>query len=252
MFKSGMLFITFMKRRFTKQLKLRFFLLGVATAIMNILILVLPLLQKKMIDSISDSYLDYKIIMLLLLIGIGIVIISIYEAIILNKLNISMQNHLHKELIGSAMQHSNKVIEARGAGAYLMNVFGDSEQICSLLNTNYFTLILTILSSITILFITTKWTWIFAILIIPTYLIMCTILYITDKLYIKQFQKFRELVFEINPEAQEYLENRKTVVGYADVTSYEKTIYDKFELRDNYLQSANTPKKTKHHFLSWP
>lgn len=93
MFKSGMLFITFMKRRFTKQLKLRFFLLGVATAIMNILILVLPLLQKKMIDSISDSYLDYKIIMLLLLIGIGIVIISIYEAIILNKLFYININH---------------------------------------------------------------------------------------------------------------------------------------------------------------
>ncbi len=102
---------------------------------------VLPLLQKQVIDSIMIQIFDGKSIALLFLLTMASIIISVLEVLFLNKLNISMQQSLQKGLLESSIRGHNRIIDERGPGAYMVNIFGDSEQISSLLNINYFSII---------------------------------------------------------------------------------------------------------------
>lgn len=238
MFKKIVNFFCFILQHLEYKLKIAFFSTGIIALISNYLVLVLPLLQKRMIDLITVSVFDIKIVVLLLLVGLFGVIISISEIIILNNLDISLQTSLQKDLLESAIRNNNKIIQARGAGAYMVNVFGDSEQIGSLLNTNYFSIVLLCIVSVITLIITAQWTWVFLWVVIPTYIIMLLILYISNKIYKEKFKQVREMIFKLNPMVLEYLENKKTILGYADISNYENQLYSTFEIRNKYIKSA--------------
>ncbi len=182
---------------------------------------------------------DGKSIALLFLLTMASIIISVLEVLFLNKLNISMQQSLQKGLLESSIRGHNRIIDERGPGANMVNIFGDSEQISSLLNINYFSTVFLVIFNIIVLIITARWSYIFILVVIPTYIIMILILVICNKLHMNQFKKFREKVYEINPKVLEYIENRKTIVGYSNIQQYEKDIYDIFHIRDFHLKWAN-------------
>ncbi|WP_027633740.1 ATP-binding cassette domain-containing protein [Clostridium hydrogeniformans] len=231
-------FFNFVFKRFNKTSFILFFSVFLTALISNFLMLIIPLLQKNIIDSITVSIFDGKSIMLLFITGLLGAFVMIGDALILNSLFIYLKNKIQMELLESVVRKKNKIIEEKGAGAYMVSMFGDSEQIASLIDTNYFSIIILCIANIAILIISTKWSWIFISVVLPTYIIMIAIVIISNKIYLNKFTKAREIVYELNPKVLEFIENRNTILGYSDIHTYEKDLSHIFKLRDSYFKSA--------------
>ncbi len=121
----------------------------------------------------------------------------------------------------------------------MTGLFGNSEQISMLLKKNYFSMIIGVMVSLVALIISAKWTLIFPALIIVSYILIFTIIKITNKIHINNFTKARELVFETNPKVLEFIENKRSISGYGNILKLENMVYELFKKRDNYFKKAS-------------
>ena len=70
----------------------------------------------------------------------------------------------------------------------MVSVFGDSEHIANLLETNIVNLFFQCVSTIIILFITAQWSMAFVGIVAVTYVVMIVLHIVSDKAFIKKFQ----------------------------------------------------------------
>lgn len=235
-------FVNFISKRLNKEHFLKLIIVGFITIINSIITLFIPLIQKSIMDYIKLSIFDTRSIILLALVGIAGSICFVFEELMLNSVVKFFNRVMQCELLSSVLRKRNKIIEAKGPGAYMVNVFSDSNQISSLLSTNYFSIIINCITTLIILIISLRWSFIFASTIVPTYIIMAFILIISNKKYINMFEKGRNEVFKLNPKVLEFIENRQTVIGYSNIYEYEQNIKNSMIKRDNYFKKADAHK----------
>ena len=102
----------------------------------NLISVFLPVLQKKAIDNITVGILDKGIIAKMILISLGTIAISIISTIVIDFITSRLKRTLQEELIDSVILSDNEILKKRGAGAYLVSIFGDTEQIANLVSIN--------------------------------------------------------------------------------------------------------------------
>jgi ABC-type multidrug transport system fused ATPase/permease subunit len=230
--------IKFIKDRTEKNEHLHLTLTALFAVILNLLAVIIPVLQKKIIDSMSMKIFDPYMVIFFLVAGIAISITTILEALVLNSLFMKFKNSIEVELLESVTRKDNKIIKARGPGAFMVSIFGDSEQIAMLLNTNYFSVLAVCLAGIVTLVISTMWTWVFSYIVVISHLIIFIIIRISNKIYLKTYDEARNVVYELNPQVLEFIENRKSIVGYVNVKMYEAKLKTLFDKRDAKFKSA--------------
>ncbi len=233
-------FYKFAWKRFNRKAKLYFLLNFLTSFVNNCSMVLIPILQKKMIELMTNSQLEISYICIYFLCGLAGVLAVIAESVLLSHLERTLQRTLQEELIESALKNKNKIIEAKGPGAYMVSVFGDSEHIANLLETNIVNLFFQCVSTIIILFITAQWSMAFVGIVAVTYVVMIVLHIVSDKAFIKKFQAAREKIYEANPRVLECIENRLSVMGFADIGRYMKSIYRTFDERDRLMKQANT------------
>ncbi|APT75543.1 hypothetical protein LN42_03400 [Marinitoga sp. 1137] len=231
--------INFIYSRLGNKIKRNVFLIIIVSLIANILAIILPLFQKNIIDAIVKSNLENGLIFIFLISGLTISLIYIIESLLLEKLFRNLKGRVQYELLTSITRQNNKIIDQRGPGAYMTGLFGNSEQISMLLKKNYFSMIIGIIVSLFALIISAKWTLTFPLLIVGSYILIFSIIKITNKIHISNFNKARELVFETNPKVLEFIENKRSISGYGNILKLENRIYKLFEERDNYFKKAS-------------
>ncbi|WP_416197576.1 hypothetical protein [Sporanaerobacter sp.] len=150
-------FINFIISRIDKKERVQFLLLAAISIGVNVLGIIFPLLQKKIIDLISLKTFDKSIILLFFIVGLMVSIMAILEALILNGLFMTIKNKIEIELLKSVTRKDNKIIKAKGPGAFMVSIFGDSEQIGMLLNTNYFSILSVCIATLIALIISARW-----------------------------------------------------------------------------------------------
>jgi len=214
------------------------FCTAITALLVSALSIITPLIQKTILDSITIKNLDNKSLLQLLVVGIAGALVSVSNALLLNTLSMRVKGKIEKSLLGSVTRKRNKIIEEKGPGGFMVSIFGDSEQLASLVGTNYFSIIISCISNIIILFISLKWSWTFAAVVLPTYVLMAAILIVSNKLYTKKFALGREMVYELNPKVLEFIENRDTVIGYSNITDFEESINSMCSVRDKYFKDA--------------
>lgn len=239
MIKSILAYIRFAAARFTKPLKLLFYTTAFTALMANAASVLLPLLQREALSGVEMSQLNYRAMLLMLLLSLISIACTVFESLALNRLDIRLQNRMQRELLESASRNGSARMDARGAGAYMVSVFGDTEQIASLINTNYFTVALLCVSSVIVIVVATGWSWIFAAVVVPIYLLTLITIILSNKVYAKRFRLGREMVMDINPRALEYLENRLSILGFSNITEYEANLYRDFDRRDEHFGRAN-------------
>lgn len=200
----------------------------------------IPILQKEMIERMTNSQLKISYICIYFLCGVAGVLAVIAESVLLSHLERTLQRALQEELIESALKNKNPIIESKGPGAYMVSVFGDSEHISNLLETNIVNIFFQCISTIVILVITAQWSKAFVGTVMVSYLVMIVLHFVSDKAFIKKFQAAREKIYEANPRVLECIENRLSVMGFADINRYMKEIYQIFDERDGFMKQANT------------
>ena len=186
--------IKFIKARTEKTEHLHLTLTALFAVILNLLVVIIPILQKKIIDSMSMKIFDPYMVIFFLVAGIAISITTILEALVLNSLFMKFKNSIEVELLESVTRKDNKIIKARGPGAFMVSIFGDSEQIAMLLNTNYFSVLAVCLAGIVTLVISTMWTWVFSYIVVISHLIIFIIIRISNKIYLKTYDEARNVV----------------------------------------------------------
>lgn len=204
----------------------------------DVSVIVVPILQKALIERITQMHMDTVQITLLCIVSALGIAASIVEALVLNHVTMALQRKIQEELLDSALCNKNDIIESKGAGAYMVSVFGDAEHIANLTEINIFHVIFQCLGTVVILCISTSWSPLFIEIVIPCYLIMITIHIISNKMFIHRFQLGREMIYTVNPMTLEYIENRGSVLRFSDIGEYKKALYQLFDIRDGYFKKA--------------
>ncbi len=233
-------FYRFAWKRFNRKAKMCFLLNFFTSFVNNCSMVLIPILQKEMIERMTNSQLKISYICIYFLCGVAGVLAAIAESVLLSHLERKLQRALQEELIESALKNKNPIIESKGPGAYMVSVFGDSEHISNLLETNIVNIFFQCISTIVILVITAQWSKAFVGIVMVSYLVMIVLHFVSDKAFIKKFQAAREKIYEANPRVLECIENRLSVMGFADINRYMKEIYQIFDERDGFMKQANT------------
>ncbi len=231
-------FIKFFIKRLDKNGRRQIVLTAIFAISLNLFAVIIPILQKRLIDSMSVQKLDIRLVLVFLISGLSISVLSVLEVLSLNDLFINLKQKLTFELLESVMRRNNKLLEARGPGAYMVSIFGNSEQIAMLANKNYFSVFAVSLASIITIIISLKWTWIFALIVLISYFLMFTIIWVSNKSYAKNFAIAREYVFELNPKVLEYIENRRDIAAYVNTRLFLSNLKELVFKRDSYFKSA--------------
>lgn len=232
-------FYKFFLKRMEKRDIWQFILTFFTALVNNVAIVFTPVIQKRLLNDISIANMKGSDIVLLCLTSLMEILAIILEGIILNRLFIRLQRSLQRELLENAVRNDSTIIKAKGPGAYMVSVFGDSEHIAGLITTNIFGVLLQCVMAMVILFISLQWDYLFAYVVVPAYLLMILCHVNFDRKYMKYYQRGREHVYEINPKVLEYIENRGTMLAYSSLREYEEEMYNMFDIRDNCFKNAS-------------
>lgn len=226
---------------YTKDNKRGYFNLLILALVTNILLVLSPIVQKKLIQSISEGSFLKEEILSFLIIGFSLILVSFLEIYVLNKAKIIVQKNISLDLLESLSIKESSVIQTRGSGAFMSSVFGDAEQISTqLLGKNLFFGVINIVTCLVILFITYRWMKIFPLLIIVSYVIAIFGVKIIQKKRSYHYDKLREEIFKLNPIMLETIENRKTIMNNSNFNTRKEEINDKIDLRDQSFQKSLT------------
>ena len=237
MSKLGRIF-SFTLKRLDKGSRRQFILTAVFALFLNLLAVFIPFIQKNLIDSISLRRLDFGLLAVFLLAGLSVSIIAVLEALSLNNIVMSTKQQITFELLESVMRKDNKLLNSRGPGAYMVSIFGNSEQMALLLKKNYFSIFAVCIASLATLIISLKWTWTFAAIILVSYLLLFIIIAISNKSYAKSFAIAREFVYELNPKVLEYIENRRSIAANVSNKLFLFKLKEIILKRDKHFKSA--------------
>jgi ABC-type multidrug transport system fused ATPase/permease subunit len=219
-------------------MKLQFTLVFLVTCLSSVIIILIPLLQKEIIANVLKGNLNTTNIFQFGSLAIIFTILVIFESVSLHKLYIDLKNSLEYELLAGVTKDKNTIIDKKGPGAYMVSIFGNSDQIGDLLTINYFSAITSFITSVVILIIAGRWFFIFPIIVILTYFLLALVLVICNRYYKKNFKLARDLVFDVNPKVLEFIENRNSLMANANPHEMEKEIKKLFDERDHFFKKA--------------
>lgn len=231
-------FIFFVGKRLEGKDKRKIAILGFIALLTNILIILIPLMQKHIIDDIFQKQMYKSSIFTFLGLSILLSGITLIEIFLLNSLRISLQKNITMDMLISIVKKENKILKTRGSGAFMSSIFGDSEQFSMLLETNYFFSIVVLFGAIITIIITLSWTWSFFLIILVSYIVMAFGIKICTQHFTHNFASARELVFKLNPKVLEFIENRKTIMNYSNTSQYLKKLENIIDERDGYFKKA--------------
>ena len=226
-------FIDLSKNKF-EYLKMILVTLGI-----NVLMVLMPLLQKEIIDKISMNLLPSNKLGLLFIFGLILILFSFLESFLLVKAQLRIQKNISMSLLDSLSKKENFVIKTRGSGAFMNSVFGDSEQISMMAGSmNYFMGIAYMVTTLIILGITGRWMAYFPLMIIISYLGVLGVLLILGKKQAKYFNDSRQEIFKLNPKVLELIENRRTILSGGSFEKYLANIDQSMDTRDEFFKKS--------------
>ncbi|GHV42722.1 hypothetical protein FACS189490_12290 [Clostridia bacterium] len=239
MLKDVIDFLRFGLRRMNRLNKALFFLLILTSISSLVSAIFIPIFQKNIIAGIQSS--DSVSLSVLLMIALSLIntAFAIYEVLVCNKLNMELKQRMQKDLIETGIRYGSKIIDARDSGAFMMNAFGDTEQIANAIKTNYFSVAIMCFSSLIAICVSLAWSWIFTAVVFPIFALMLIVITVSNKIYAKYYAIAREHVMKLNPKLLERIENRASVLGFADIGSIESDLYRDFDERDKNFGRAH-------------
>jgi|LSQX01.2.fsa_nt_gb ABC-type multidrug transport system fused ATPase/permease subunit len=213
--------------------------------LLSLLTVILPLIQRELLSSIEVRQELNQWIIVLLLTGVIYCILRYILEIRKEKINRRLERDLQSRLIINGIEKTNKLIENRGAGSYLMSVYGDVEQLTGIIsNQEIESAFLSLLQLLAILIISLLWSLWLALTILIGYAVGLLSTIHFRKVYKEEFSLFRKILMEINPKILELLENRSSVLSYLGLDRANKKIQNLFEERDLHVQNAGIASKT--------
>lgn len=234
-----MKFYSFIWKRISRKTKVLFVFAFFSTLLFNIITMVIPLIQRRLIRNIEmqkTGITDTFMYATVCFIG---VLLMLMESVIMHLIELQIQRALQEEMFENSLKIRNSICEAKGSGALLVSIFGDSEQLATIVHNNIFELIIKLVSMIVIIIITMRWTIVFATIVISTYIIAIFLQIGVNKLFAKNFKLGREKVYECNPVVLECIENRESILGYSNFEGIKEKIYSSFNKRDYYFCKAS-------------
>lgn len=204
----------------------------------NITIIFVPLIQKQVLLQIQEGHLETQQLISLFLVTLIGTVALVIDAILLNHISRSTRAKLQRHLLMSSLRHKLEIMDQKGPGAFMVSIFGDTERASAYLKTNYFSISLKCLSTFIVFCIASTWSYLFPLIVIPTYGFILVILNGLNQFHLKEFKQAREFVFKLNPLVLEFLENKSSILSYADIATYENHLFSVMKERDYHFERS--------------
>lgn len=222
-----------------RKKKFAYFVLFILALVSNLLLISAPLIQKSLVNNLLAGSILKTDIFKFLLVSFSIVIISFIQIYMLNRIKILVQKSISLDLLDSLTIEESPIISARGPSAFLSSLFGDSEQISTrLFADNMFFGIISIISSIVILFISYRWMKIFPLLILISYALAGLGLFLFQKKRALNFKVLRDEIMKLNPIMLETIENKNALMNNGNFTERRNLIEEKIDKRDQSFKKV--------------
>ena len=135
-----MKFYSFIWKRISRKRKALFIFAFFSTVLFNIITMVIPLIQRRLIRNIEiqkTGITDTSIYATVCFIG---VLLMVMESVIMHLIELQIQRALQEEMFENSLKKRNSICEAKGSGALLVSIFGDSEQLATIVHNNIFSI----------------------------------------------------------------------------------------------------------------
>jgi ABC-type multidrug transport system fused ATPase/permease subunit len=230
--------LLFIFNKLEKKTLSQFVLCGIFVFIMMGANLLVPLLQRQLLENASKGIWSKVSLTLNILAGLIGAILSITVALISNKMSMDFKHKLEFEMLESVTKVPSKRIDMKGAGAYMVNILGDAENLSDYFNPSYFIFIFSIINVISVIVISMKWTLALVFVVPILYIICIIILVISSRYHVKYFALARDKVMELNPFLLSFIQNRRSIMRFSDASILEDYISEQMLERDKMKKKA--------------
>jgi ABC-type bacteriocin/lantibiotic exporter with double-glycine peptidase domain len=175
--------------------RLTLFVLLVASAVSSVCTVLIPFFEKAILDGIGTGSGQTRNIAVLICVCVASAIALFLCAFITTKLYYSFKKELEYVLLHSLSQQESKTVSAKGSGAFLGAVFGDSEQIASVVAVNYFSIAFTLVASIASIVISAVWSLTFLFIAGVSYLLILAVIFAANGIFLSNLKKGKEEIY---------------------------------------------------------
>ncbi|MCI2111201.1 MAG: ABC transporter ATP-binding protein/permease [Bacilli bacterium] len=210
-----------------------------ASAVSSVCTVLIPFFEKAILDGIGTGSGQTRNIAVLICVCVASAIALFLCAFITTKLYYSFKKELEYVLLHSLSQQESKTVSAKGSGAFLGAVFGDSEQIASVVAVNYFSIAFTLVASIASIVISAVWSLTFLFIAGVSYLLILAVIFAANGIFLSNLKKGKEEIYSLNPKVLEFIENKNSILSYSSFDAYEQSMFAGFTRRDSFFIKAN-------------
>ncbi len=233
-------YASFLRKQVSRNNRLRVLGCGITALVIYAAGVVFPVIQRSLFAQIGsgESYIPWVIV--LLAVGLLSAAMRFLGSYLKTTTSIKIQRELQMKLIVSGIETPNAATVSRGAGGYLVSIYGDCEQISNILSVlPVCAAVLSMAQILAILVITIPWSPILAAIMLPAYILIVASVGISTRVAKAEFSRFREILTKINPRILELLENRTAVLGYMGISHGSGYMEEMFKKRDQHVTKSN-------------
>ena len=218
--------------------KLEMVLLCIVSAACATCNVLLPFLQKVILEGIGHDNSDNSLLWVYLLVGIGGALFLAAENFVNVAIMMRLRRGLERAMLYSLTYKEQPLIHNKGIGVFASSIIGDSEQLARVLAAGWFSILFNLIGAIVSIIISATWNQYFLVIALVAYVLVLIVIYVFNGISVRYFHKEKVLSYTIIHKVRESVESHRSIMAYGSYDEYQQNMKSDFLLRRKYFSMS--------------
>ena len=195
----------------------------------------LPYLQKVILESIGNNNNTDDLLWVYLLVGIGGALALTLENFLNIAIMMRLRRGLERAMLYSITYKEQPMIREKGIGVFSSAIVGDAEQLSRVLAAGWFSIIFNFIGAIVSIIISATWNQYFLVIVMAAYLLVLIVIYVFNRISVHYFRKEKVISYAIGPHIRGTVESHRSIMAFGSYDAYQESLRPEYELRRKYF-----------------
>ena len=198
----------------------------------------LPYLQKLILESIGPDSGDNFLLWVYLGVGVGGAIALAFENFINVAIMMRLRRSLERAMLYSITYKEQPLLQEKGVGVFASTAVGDAEQLSRVLAAGWFSILFNLIGAVVSIVISATWNQYFLFIVLIAYLLVLIVIYVFNGISVYYFRKEKVLGYTLIHHVRESVESHRSIMSYGSYDGYQQNLKKDFLLRRKYYSMS--------------
>ncbi len=217
-----------------KMSKFEMALLCLVSAVCAACNVLLPYLQKVILENIGHDNSDNALLWVYLLVGIGGAVALAFENFINVAIMMRLRRGIERAMLYSLTYKEQPLLKQKGVGVFASTAVGNAEQLSRVLAAGWFSIIFNLIGAVVSIIISATWNQYFLVIVLIAYVLVLLVIYIFNGISVHYYYKEKVLSYQLIHDVRESVKSHRSIMSFGSYDGYQQGLKDDFILRRKY------------------